>query len=174
MKKLQVEKNVFLKYKIKLPILIPILRFPEVQNINPPILGLYDVGFGYEGQRPLFKHVEFGVDMGSRISIVGPNGVGKSTFLKLLIGEIQPTQGECRKNHRVRIGYYSQHSSEQLDLNKSPAEYLVSKVSLLSPNLLYIMLFYMVKGYIIYDNFSILKFHKNRTKNLLNFYFWSY
>ena len=63
-----------------------------------------------------------------RISIVGPNGVGKSTFLKLLIGEVQPTQGEMRKNHRVRIGYYSQHSAEQLELNKSPAEYLVSKV----------------------------------------------
>lgn len=102
-------------------------RFPEVQNINPPILGLYDCYFGYEGQRPLFKKVDFGVDMGSRISIVGPNGVGKSTFLKLLIGEIGPTQGEMRKNHRVRIGYYSQHSSEQLELNKSPAEYLVSK-----------------------------------------------
>ena len=92
-------------------------------------MGLYDVYFGYSGQRPLFKKVDFGIDMGSRISIVGPNGVGKSTFLKLLIGEIGPTQGEMRKNHRVRIGYYSQHSAEQLELNKSPAEYLVSKVS---------------------------------------------
>ena len=91
-------------------------------------MGLYDVGFNYEGQKPLFKNINFGVDMGSRISIVGPNGVGKSTLLKLLIGEIEPTRGEMRKNHRVRIGYYSQHSAEQLELNKSPAEYLVSKV----------------------------------------------
>merc|ERR1712176_1181491 len=102
-------------------------RFPEVDTISPPILGLYDVGFGYAGQRPLFKNINFGVDMGTRISIVGPNGVGKSTLLKLLIGELDPTQGEMRKNHRVRIGYYSQHSAEQLELNKSPAEYLVSK-----------------------------------------------
>ena len=36
-----------------------------------------------------------------------------------------------RKNHRVRIGYYSQHSAEQLELNKGPAEYLVSKVEAL-------------------------------------------
>jgi len=104
-------------------------RFPEVQNLNPPILGLYDAYFGYPGQKPLFKNVNFGIDMGSRISIVGPNGVGKSTFLKLLIGEEQPTDGEMKKSHRVRIGYYSQHSAEQLDLNKSPAEYLVSKFS---------------------------------------------
>lgn len=92
-------------------------------------MGLYDVGFAYEGQKPLFKNINFGVDMGSRISIVGPNGVGKSTLLKLLIGELDATRGEMRKNHRVRIGYYSQHSAEQLELNKSPAEYLVSKVS---------------------------------------------
>lgn len=104
-------------------------RFPHVQNINPPILGLYDVYFGYPGQKPLFKNINFGVDMGSRISIVGPNGVGKSTFLKLLIGEEEPTSGEMKKSHRVRIGYYSQHSAEQLELNKSPAEYLVSKFS---------------------------------------------
>merc|ERR1711892_951432 len=102
-------------------------RFPDVDTVAPPILGLYDVGFGYPGQRPLFKNINFGVDMGTRISIVGPNGVGKSTLLKLLIGELDPTQGEMRKNHRVRIGYYSQHSAEQLELNKSPSEYLISK-----------------------------------------------
>lgn len=39
--------------------------------------------------------------MESRIAIVGPNGVGKSTFLKLLIGELEPKQGEVRKNHRL-------------------------------------------------------------------------
>lgn len=105
-----------------------LFRFPDVDTVAPPILGLYDVGFGYPGQRPLFKNINFGVDMGTRISIVGPNGVGKSTLLKLLIGELDPTQGEMRKNHRVRIGYYSQHSAEQLELNKSPSEYLISKV----------------------------------------------
>ena len=63
-----------------------------MDTISPPILGLYDVGFGYAGQRPLFKNINFGVDMGTRISIVGPNGVGKSTLLKLLIGELDPTQ----------------------------------------------------------------------------------
>lgn len=39
--------------------------------------------------------------MSSRIAIVGPNGVGKSTFLKLLLGELEPKVGEVRKNHRL-------------------------------------------------------------------------
>lgn len=48
--------------------------------------------------------------MSSRVAIVGPNGVGKSTFLKLLIGDLIPPQGESRKNHRlVRIDNFLRH-----------------------------------------------------------------
>merc|ERR1712223_141249 len=61
-------------------------RFPETSQLQPPILGLYNVSFNYPDQPKLFKDVEFGIDMESRVAIVGPNGVGKSTFLKLLMG----------------------------------------------------------------------------------------
>lgn len=60
-----------------------------------------DVQFYFDDQPPLFKNTDFGIDMTSRIAIVGPNGVGKSTFLKLLIGELEPKEGEVRKNHRL-------------------------------------------------------------------------
>lgn len=59
----------------------------------------------YPGQKPLFKNVDFGVDLNSRVAIVGPNGVGKSTFLKLLTGDLQPTVGEMRINHRMVITF---------------------------------------------------------------------
>ncbi|TNN06989.1 ATP-binding cassette sub-family F member 1 isoform 1 [Schistosoma japonicum] len=98
--------------------------FPNPAPISPPILGLYNVTFAYPNQKPLFKELNFGIDMTSRISIVGPNGVGKSTFLKLLTGEVQPTDGERRLNHRVKIGKYDQHSADQLNLSESPTEYL--------------------------------------------------
>ena len=78
--------------------------FPEPSSLQPPILGLHNVTFGYDEKRPLFKNLDFGIDLESRVAIVGPNGVGKSTFLKLLIGELTPQQGELRKNHRLRIG----------------------------------------------------------------------
>lgn len=98
--------------------------FPNPPPLNPPILGLHNVNFAYLGQPPLFKNLDFGIDMQSRIAIVGPNGVGKTTFLRLLTAEISPTRGEQRKNHRLRIGKFDQHSGEQLNLDESPVEYL--------------------------------------------------
>ena len=55
-------------------------------------LFVVDVYFGYPGQPPLFKNVNFGIDMESRVAIVGPNGVGKSTFIKLLVGDLTPVR----------------------------------------------------------------------------------
>ncbi|MFH4984073.1 hypothetical protein AB6A40_010782, partial [Gnathostoma spinigerum] len=54
--------------------------FPDPPPLPPPVLGLYNVTFGYKDQL-LFKNIDFGVDMESRIAIVGQNGVGKSTFM---------------------------------------------------------------------------------------------
>ncbi|KRY55472.1 ATP-binding cassette sub-family F member 1 [Trichinella britovi] len=103
-------------------------RFPDPPALNPPILGAHgvflDVSFGFPGRPMLFENVNFGIDLSSRIAIVGPNGVGKSTFLKLLLGDLEPTRGEIRKNHRLRIGRFDQHSSEHLNNDESPVEYL--------------------------------------------------
>ncbi|XP_058802702.1 ATP-binding cassette sub-family F member 1 [Phymastichus coffea] len=99
--------------------------FPDPPPLQPPILGLKDVSFNYEGQKPLFIDVNFGIDLDSRVAIVGPNGVGKSTFLKLLVGDLTPTQGELIRNHRLRIGRYDQHSGEHLTAEESPTEYLM-------------------------------------------------
>jgi len=98
--------------------------FPDVSTLQPPILGLYGVSFNYPTQPKLFKNVEFGIDMDSRIAIVGPNGVGKSTFLKLLLGDIEPVAGEQRANLRLKVGRFDQHSGEHLTAEESPAEYL--------------------------------------------------
>ncbi|TMW46226.1 hypothetical protein DOY81_008700 [Sarcophaga bullata] len=99
-------------------------RFPEPSQLQPPILGLHNVTFAFEGQKPLFINVDFGIDLTSRVAIVGPNGVGKSTFLKLLLGELEPQKGEQRKNHRLRVGRFDQHSGEHLTAEESAAEYL--------------------------------------------------
>ena len=100
-------------------------RFPEVSSLQPPILGLYNVSFGYGGQGQLFRAVDFGIDMDSRVAIVGPNGVGKSTFLKLIMGDLEPTHGEARRNLRLKIGRFDQHSGEHLTAEESATEYLM-------------------------------------------------
>ncbi|XP_057210328.1 ATP-binding cassette sub-family F member 1 isoform X2 [Triplophysa rosa] len=98
--------------------------FPNPPPLSPPILGLHSVDFGYEGQKPLFKNVDFGIDMESRICIVGPNGVGKSTLLLLLTGKLNPTRGEMRKNHRLKVGFFNQQYADQLNMEEAPTEYL--------------------------------------------------
>ncbi|VDN97147.1 unnamed protein product [Rodentolepis nana] len=100
-------------------------HFPNPPPLNPPVLGLYNCTFGYPGQKPLFVDVNFGVDLETRVAIVGPNGVGKSTFIKLLTGELSPVTGERRMNHRAKVGKYDQHSADQLNLAETPAEYLM-------------------------------------------------
>nr|XP_020667951.1 ATP-binding cassette sub-family F member 1 [Pogona vitticeps] len=98
--------------------------FPDPPPLSPPILGLHGVDFGYEGQKPLFRNLDFGIDMESRICIVGPNGVGKSTLLLLLTGKLTPTRGEMRKNHRLKIGFFNQQYADQLNMQETATEYL--------------------------------------------------
>ncbi|XP_048848544.1 ATP-binding cassette sub-family F member 1 isoform X2 [Brienomyrus brachyistius] len=98
--------------------------FPDPPPLSPPILGLHSVDFTYEGQKSLFKNVDFGIDMDSRICIVGPNGVGKSTLLLLLTGKLTPTRGEMRKNHRLKVGFFNQQYADQLNMEESATEYL--------------------------------------------------
>ena len=57
--------------------------------------------------------------------LVGPNGVGKSTFLKLLMGDLEAVSGEMRKNARLKIGRFDQHSGEHLTADETPTEYLM-------------------------------------------------
>ncbi|XP_060760691.1 ATP-binding cassette sub-family F member 1 isoform X1 [Neoarius graeffei] len=98
--------------------------FPNPPPLSPPILGLHSVDFAYTGQKPLFKNVDFGIDMESRICIVGPNGVGKSTLLLLLTGKLTPTKGEMRMNHRLKVGFFNQQYADQLNMEEAATEYL--------------------------------------------------
>ncbi|KAG9472381.1 hypothetical protein GDO78_019819 [Eleutherodactylus coqui] len=98
--------------------------FPNPPPLSPPILGLHVVDFGYSGQKMLFKNLDFGIDMDSRVCIVGPNGVGKSTLLLLLTGKLTPTKGEMRKNHRLKIGFFNQQYADQLNMEETATEYL--------------------------------------------------
>ncbi|XP_014825105.1 PREDICTED: ATP-binding cassette sub-family F member 1 isoform X6 [Poecilia mexicana] len=104
--------------------------FPNPPPLSPPILGLHSVDFGYEGQKPLFKNVDFGIDMDSRICIVGPNGVGKSTLLLLLTGKLNPIKGEMRKNHRLKVGFFNQQYADQLNMEETATEYLMRNFNL--------------------------------------------
>ena len=66
-------------------------------------------GFGYGSNRKqLFEHVDLDIKRGERICIVGPNGIGKTTLLRILMEEIRPDSGYLKKGHNVDPGYYDQ------------------------------------------------------------------
>ena len=99
-------------------------RFPEALELTPPVLGVHDVEFGYGDGPSIFKKVNFGIDTDSRVAIVGPNGVGKSTLLNLMVGLLDAREGEIRRNHALRVGRYNQHFVDVLPMDKSPVDFL--------------------------------------------------
>ncbi|CAE8646277.1 unnamed protein product, partial [Polarella glacialis] len=100
--------------------------FPDSEKISPPVLAFGNVSFSYSGKKEdhLYENLELGVDLDSRIALVGPNGAGKSTLLKLMLQQIEPTEGEVKRSGKLRIGHYNQHSEAVLDLDRSPMEFL--------------------------------------------------
>ena len=58
--------------------------------------------------------------MGTRVGIIGPNGAGKSTLMNLLAGDLEPTAGDSRRSHKLRIGRYSQHFVDVLSMDENP------------------------------------------------------
>ncbi|KAJ3689153.1 hypothetical protein LUZ61_018317 [Rhynchospora tenuis] len=92
---------------------------------GPPIISFSDASFGYPGGPLLFKNLNFGIDLESRIAMVGPNGIGKSTILKLISGELQPTSGTVFRSPKVRMAVFSQHHVDGLDLSSNPLLYMM-------------------------------------------------
>ncbi|KAF8640386.1 hypothetical protein AX17_000056 [Amanita inopinata Kibby_2008] len=101
-------------------------RFPDTEKISPPLLQLSEVTFGYTDQT-ILDHVNFDVGIDSRMAIVGANGTGKSTLIKLLTGELRPLSGQVNRNGRLRIGYFAQHHVDTLIPTMSPVQFLASK-----------------------------------------------
>jgi ATPase subunit of ABC transporter with duplicated ATPase domains len=99
-------------------------EFFETSSIEPPYIQVLDMGFHYPERADLFDDVNFGIHPDSRLAIVGPNGVGKSTLLNLLTGKLVPTRGEVRTKTGLRIGIYAQHFVDLLVMDETPTEYL--------------------------------------------------
>lgn len=106
-------------------------RFADVEKLPPPVLSFDNVTFSYSGDAKddLYRNLDLGFDMDSRTALVGPNGVGKSTLLRLMTGKLSPTGGSVSRHTHLKLGMYSQHSAEQLDLTKSSLDFVRDKYS---------------------------------------------
>jgi ATP-binding cassette subfamily F protein 3 len=89
---------------------------------------LRDVGFGYDAKRPpLFTGAELGIDSKSRVVLLGENGLGKTTLVKLMLGTLEPSSGEVHRAGQARVGLVNQHHADQLDLTLTPLQFLMDK-----------------------------------------------
>lgn len=89
-------------------------------------------GFGFgRNRRELFKDVDFDIKRGERICIVGANGIGKTTLLKIITDELRPDSGTLKKGHNVEAGYYDQ-TQERLTGSNTLLEELTQSYRLYS------------------------------------------
>ena len=97
--------------------------FREPVRLSDTLLRLDNANVGYDG-RPLVSGVKLRIVPGDRLAILGRNGAGKSTVMKLLAGELAPLGGEVQRDKYLNVGYFAQHQLEQLDHAASAVEHL--------------------------------------------------
>jgi len=95
--------------------------FPKPDPLSPPLITLEDVDAGY-GERAVLRGLNLRLDMDDRIALLGANGNGKSTFVKLLAGRLKPMAGRVRKSSKLEVGYFAQHQQDELTLSRTALE----------------------------------------------------
>ncbi len=98
--------------------------FFEPDRLPRPLLVLEEQGAGYGG-RALLEQVSFTLAPGDRVALLGRNGAGKSTCMKLLAGELEPMGGMRTAARDLAVGYFAQHHLEQLAAAASPLDNLL-------------------------------------------------
>jgi ATP-binding cassette subfamily F protein 3 len=97
--------------------------FAQPHKLPRPLLALEDQAAGYAA-RVVLEHVKLTLSPGDRIALLGRNGAGKSTYMKLLAGELPALAGARTEARDLRIGYFAQHQLEQLAPQESPLQNL--------------------------------------------------
>ncbi len=85
----------------------PFIRFNQEKKLYRLALEAKDLAKGY-GEGPLFQGLNLTVEVGERVAVIGPNGIGKSTLLRTLVGELAPDMGTVKWSENVNVGYFAQ------------------------------------------------------------------
>jgi ATP-binding cassette, subfamily F, member 3 len=101
------------------------ISFPVPEKmLSPPIIAVDNVSVGYDPKSPVLNRVTLRIDTDDRIALLGSNGNGKSTLVKLLAGKLAPFSGHVTRADKLSIGYFAQHQVDELDLDGSPYDHV--------------------------------------------------
>lgn len=90
-------------------------KFPPAAMSADKVLVLDHVSIGYDTNKPIIDDISIVVRRGESVALIGPNGVGKSTMVKSIVGELAPLNGHIDIGNRVQVGYFSQEHEELHD-----------------------------------------------------------
>ncbi|MBY0355741.1 MAG: ATP-binding cassette domain-containing protein [Rickettsiales bacterium] len=96
--------------------------FPAPEELPSPLITLDRVDIGYEPGKPVLRNLDLRIDMDDRIALLGANGNGKSTLVKLLSGRMEAMSGTVFKSSKLRVGYFAQFQTDELNVDESPFE----------------------------------------------------
>ncbi|MFH0303205.1 ABC-F family ATP-binding cassette domain-containing protein [Bradyrhizobium sp. 31Argb] len=101
------------------------ISFPAPERtLSPPIIAVDDVAVGYDADKPVLNRVTLRIDTDDRIALLGANGNGKSTLVKLLAGRLAPFSGKITRAEKLSVGYFAQHQVDELNLDGSPYNHI--------------------------------------------------
>jgi ATP-binding cassette, subfamily F, member 3 len=101
------------------------ISFPKPEKtLSPPIIALDNVSVGYEPGKPVLNRVTLRIDPDDRIALLGANGNGKSTLVKLIASKLAPFAGQVTRADKLSVGYFAQHQVDELDLEGSTYDHI--------------------------------------------------
>jgi len=101
------------------------ISFPVPEKmLSPPIIAVDDVSVGYDPKKPVLNRVTLRIDTDDRIALLGSNGNGKSTLVKLLANRLPPFTGHVTRAEKLSVGYFAQHQVDELNLDGSPYDHV--------------------------------------------------
>ena len=101
------------------------ISFPAPEKIlSPPIIAVDNVSVGYDPAAPVLSRVTLRIDNDDRIALLGANGNGKSTLVKLLAGRLSPFSGRVTRADKLSIAYFAQHQLDELNEDASAYDHV--------------------------------------------------
>ncbi len=102
-----------------------VFTFPEPEELSPPIISVEAASTGY-GDTVILRGMNLRIDQDDRIALLGRNGEGKSTLSKMLSDRLALIDGKMIRSNKLRIGFFAQHQVDELVVNETPLQHLLT------------------------------------------------